>query len=125
MGKKVCIKGKEFNTNYHEVYGEEKAITDGYSVFDVPEGKEDCCFQDFDKNGFNIELYNARKEREQKQIQVAEKDKYLKDTDYIDNKLIEAYILGDNKKLEELKTIYAEQLTLREEARNFIDKFGG
>lgn len=123
--KKVCIKGNEFNTNYHEVYGEEKAIADGYSVFDVPEGCEDCAFEDFDDNGFNQEKYNERKEREQKQIQVAEKDKYLKDTDYIDNKLIEAYILGDNKKLEELKTIYAEQLTLREEARNFIDKFGG
>ena len=125
MVKKVCIKGKEFNTNYHIVYGEEKAIADGYSVFDVPEGCEDCAFEDFDDNGFNVELYNARKEKEQKQIQVAEKDKYLKDTDYIDNKLIEAYILGDNKKLEKLKTIYAEQLTLREEARNFIDKFGG
>ena len=123
--KKVCIKGKEFNTNYHEVYGEEKAIANGYSVFDVPEGYEDCAFEDFDDNGFNVELYNARKEKEQKQIQVAEKDKYLKDTDYIDNKLIEAYILGNTEKLEELKTIYAEQLILREEARNFIDKFGG
>lgn len=122
--KKVCIKGKEFNTNYHLVYGEEKAIADGYSVFEVPEGYEDCCLKDFDENGFNVEKYNARKEKEQKQIQVAEKHKYLKDTDYIDNKLIEAYILGDNKKLEELKTTYAEQLTLREEARNFIDKFG-
>ena len=123
--KKVCIKGNEFNTNYHEVYGEEKAIADGYSVFEVPEGYEDCAREDFDNNGFNVELYNARKEKEQIQIQVAEKDKYLKETDYIDNKLIEAYILGENEKLEELKIIYAEQLTLREEARNFIDKFGG
>lgn len=123
--KKVCIKNKEFNTNYHEVYGEEKAIKDGYLVFEVPESCEDCAFEDFDENGFNVELYNARKEKEQKQIQVAEKHKYLKETDYIDNKLIEAYILGDSEKLEELKTIYAEQLTLREEARNFIDKFGG
>lgn len=123
--KKVSIKGKEFNTNYHEVYGEEKAIADGYSVFEVPNGYEDCSREDFDENGFNVELYNARKEKEQIQIQVAEKDKYLEDTDYIDNKLIEAYILSDNEKLEKLKIIYAEQLTLREEARNFIDKFGG
>lgn len=62
--KKVCIKGKEFNTNYHLVYGEEKAIADGYSVFEVPQGCEDCVFEDFDNNGFNVELYNARKERE-------------------------------------------------------------
>lgn len=123
--KKVCIKDKEFNINYHEVYGEEKTIKDGYSVFEVTEGYEDCCFQDFDENGFNLKKYNARKEKEQKQIQVAEKHKYLEDTDYIDNKLIETYILGDSKKLEELKIKYAEQLTLREEARNFIDKFGG
>lgn len=123
--KKVCIKNKEFNTNYHLIYSEEKAIEDGYTIFYVPEGYEDCCFEDFDNNGFNIELYKGRKEREQKQIEVAEKYHYLMKTDYIDNKLIEAYILGDNKKLEELKTIYAEQLILREEARNFIDKFGG
>ena len=59
--KKVCIKGNEFNTNYHLIYGVDKALENGYSVFEVPDGYEDCCFEDFDNNGFNIELNNARK----------------------------------------------------------------
>ena len=40
------------------------SIQNGYSVFEVPDGCEDCCFEDFDSNGFNIELYNARKLKE-------------------------------------------------------------
>lgn len=70
--KKVCIKGNEFNTNYHEVYSEEKAKADGYSVFEVPEDCRDCAFEDFDNDGFNIELYNARKQRERNQIKIEE-----------------------------------------------------
>ena len=62
--KKVCIKGNEFNTNYHIIYSADKALENGYSVFEVPDGYEDCCFEDFDNNGFNIELYNARKLKE-------------------------------------------------------------
>lgn len=122
--KKVCIKGNEFNTNYHLVYSEEKAIEEGYSVFEVPEGYQDCAFEDFDENGFNSELYEERKEKERIQGEVIEKHRYLEETDYIDNKLIEAYVSGNTKKLEELKEKYAEELTLREEAREFIDKFG-
>ena len=123
--KKVCVKGNEFNTNYHKVYSEEQAIADGYSVFEVPQGYEDCAREDFDENGFNVELYNARKLKEEKQIKVSEAHQYLEKTDYIDNKLIEAFVLNKLDLLEELKTIYAETLTKRDEAREFIDKNGG
>ena len=69
---KVCMKENEFNTNYHEVFGEEKAIEDGYTIFDVPQGCEDCSFKDFDSNGFNIELYNKRKQGYANQEKLAE-----------------------------------------------------
>lgn len=86
--KKVCIKGNEFNTNYHEVYGEEKAIADGYSIYEVPEGCEDCAFEDFDENGFNIEKYNARKEREVNYINfVKEKQELLQWFEEYDNQV--------------------------------------
>jgi hypothetical protein len=62
--RKVCVKNGEFNWNYHEVYGEKKAIEDGYEIIDIPDGYEDCVIEDFDSNGFNIEKYNARKQKE-------------------------------------------------------------
>ena len=37
---KVCIKENEFNTNYHLVYSEEKAIEDGYTIVEIPKGYE-------------------------------------------------------------------------------------
>ena len=83
--KKVCIKGNEFNTNYHLVYSEEKAIQNGYSVFEVPEGYEDCCREDFDNNGFNIELYNNRKSKEQNKITLRELEDWF--DNYFDKQL--------------------------------------
>lgn len=71
---KVCIKGNEFNTNYHKVFGEEKAILDGYTIVEVSQGYEDCAFEDFDNNGFNVDLYNQRKQNHLKQF---ESDKKL------------------------------------------------
>lgn len=61
---KVCIKDNELNWNYHKVFGEEKAKADGYTIFEVPKGCEDCAFSDFDNNGFNVKKYNARKQKE-------------------------------------------------------------
>ena len=65
---KVCIKENELNWNYHEVYGEDKTIADGYKIFEVPQGYEKCELSDFDSNGFNVELYNKRKESEKSKI---------------------------------------------------------
>jgi hypothetical protein len=62
--RKVCIKDKEFNWNYHEVYGEKKAIEDGYEIIEIPDGYEDCVIEDFNENSFSIELYNKRKENQ-------------------------------------------------------------
>lgn len=59
---KICIKDKEFNPSFVSMYGEEKAKLEGYTIFEVPDGYEDCAFEDFDNNGFNIELYNKRKQ---------------------------------------------------------------
>lgn len=112
--KKVCIKGNEFNTNYHEVYGEEKAIADGYLIFDVPQGCEDCAFEDFDNNGFNVELYNDRKEKEQNQFKISELKSWFEN--YFDKQLNQSlwqsdfvpshdnYFHKDYNNLEELKT---------------------
>ena len=74
----VCIKDKEFNTNYHEVFGEEKAKLDGYTIYEVPQGYEDCSFKDFDSNGFNIELYNKRKQGYVNQEKLDKLDNWFK-----------------------------------------------
>lgn len=79
---KVCIKENEFNWNYHEVYGEDKTIADGYKIFEVPQGYEDCIFEDFNENGFSVELYNKRKTHYQHQQTVLELKQKLKETDY-------------------------------------------
>lgn len=60
---KVCVKGNEFNTNYHLVFSEEKAIKDGYTIVDIPQGYEDCAFEDIENGVFSIEKYNARKNK--------------------------------------------------------------
>lgn len=119
---KICIKDREFNPSFISMYGEDKAREQGYTIFEVPEGYEDCAFEDFDKNGFNIELYSARKLREQNQHKVIEAYEYLNSTDYIDNKFTEALVTNNTDLLEELKIKYAEQLVKRQEAREFIDK---
>lgn len=87
--KKICIKGNEFNTNFHEVYGEEKAISDGYSVFEVPKGYEDCAREDFDNNGFNVELYNARKLQINLLCQIEELKQNLASFDYKGQKYLD------------------------------------
>ena len=111
--KKVCIKGNEFNTNYHIIYSVDKALENGYSVFEVPDGYEDCCFEDFDNNGFNIELYNARKLKEK------EREAKLEYENLIVQKIRAKYSLNEELailrqrdiKLEEFKeyNIYVEQ----------------
>lgn len=59
---KICIKENEFNPSFVSMYGEEKAKLEGYTIIEVPKGYEDCAFEDFDSNGFNVELYNKRKQ---------------------------------------------------------------
>ena len=119
---RVCIKGNEFNPSYISIHGEEMARENKYTIYDVPDGYEDCAFEDFDKNGFNVNLYNARKLKEQNQHKVVEAYQYLNSTDYIDNKFTEAIVTNNTELLEELKIKYAEQLVKRQEARDFIDK---
>lgn len=77
--RKVCIKDNELNINYHKVFGEEKAKADGYSVFEIPDGYEDFSREDFDDSGFNIELYNTRKEKEKNQYKIVEYKTWFKD----------------------------------------------
>ena len=111
--KKVCIKGNEFNVNYHIVYSVDKALENGYSVFEVPDGYEDCCCEDFENNGFNIELYNERKLKDK------EREAKLEYENLIVQKIRAKYSLNEelailrqrDTKLEEFKeyNIYVEQ----------------
>ena len=78
---KVCIKGNEFNPSFISMYGKEKAIEQGYTIFEVPQGYEDCAFEDFDSNGFNVKLYNKRKQGYKNQNNLAELTNWFK-TDY-------------------------------------------
>ena len=38
---KICIKGNEFNPSFIALYGEEKAIEQGYTIFEVSQGYEE------------------------------------------------------------------------------------
>lgn len=58
---KVCYKNGKVNLNYHTIYGEEKAINDGYILCNIPNDIKDFCSYDFDDNGFNHEKYQNRK----------------------------------------------------------------
>lgn len=46
---------------------------------------------------------------------------YLRDTDYVCNKLIEAFANGNNDEINSLKTKYADVLVKRKEARQIIN----
>lgn len=127
---KICIKGNEFNSNYHLVYGEEKAIKDGYIIVEIPQGYEDCCYSDIENGVFSIEKYNARKERILKQNEMIELETWF--DSYFDRQLIQStwqtnfklshdnYFNKDYSSIEELK---AQGETVRikiKEIRNFL-----
>ena len=85
---KICIKGSEFNPSLVYNLGEQYAIDNGYSIFEVPEGCEDCAFEDFDENGFNVEKYNERKSKEVNYINfVKEKQELLQWFEEYDNQV--------------------------------------
>lgn len=109
---KVCIKNKEFNPSFISLYGEQKAIEEGYSIFDVPDGYEDCAFEDFDNNGFNVELYNARKLKYEKKHRLSELLQNLIEWDYKGQK----YLDGEYSE-EEWNEIKNQRKQWREEVR--------
>lgn len=76
---KVCIKGSEFNPSLIHNLGEQYAIDNKYTIYEVPQGCEDCCFEDFDNNGFNQEKYNERKERETNYLKFTQEQQELLD----------------------------------------------
>ena len=64
---KICIKENEFNPSllYQKWCSEKTAIKMGYTIVEVDEKYADCCFEDFNNDlTFNIEKYNARKQKE-------------------------------------------------------------
>ncbi len=75
--KKVCIKNNKLNINYHLVYSEEKAIKDGYTIVDIPQGYEDCCFEDIENGVFSIEKYNMRKNKISMQNELSELESWF------------------------------------------------
>lgn len=88
---------------------------------------EDCLPSDFnDDLTFNLEKYNARKQKIKDIIKLNELTQKLFTTDYIANKLAEAvskYIsTGDNTDVLLLREKYALELINREEWRNEVDK---
>lgn len=121
---KVCIKENELNWNYHEVFGEEKAIQDGYRVFEIPKGYEDCAYEDFDINGFNIELYRERKRVYSNQTRLGDLiswfenyfDKQLTQSQWQDDFIVshDDYFDKDYENIDELK---AQAKIVRDEIR--------
>ena len=72
---KICIKENEFNPSllYQKWCSEEMAIEMGYTIVEVDEKYADCCFEDFNEDlTFNVDKYNARKQKEVNQKRIAE-----------------------------------------------------
>ena len=82
---KICIKENEFNPTllYQNWCSEESAINMGYTIVEVDEQYKDVMYEDFNEDlTFSVEKYNARKQKENADIRIAELKKLLKDTDY-------------------------------------------
>ena len=114
---KICIKENEFNPSFIGLYGEKKAIEQGYSIIEVQQGYEDCSFDDFDKNGFNIELYNKRKQSYKSQNKIAELKQKLANTDYKAIKYAEGVLTK-----EEYEPIKKERQALRDKINQLEQK---
>ena len=72
---KICIKENEFNPSllYQKWCSEELATEMGYTIVEVDEKYADCCFEDFNEDlTFSVDKYNARKQRESNQLELAE-----------------------------------------------------
>lgn len=113
---KVCIKNNEFNPSFISMYGEEKAKTDGYTIYEVPTGYENCVFEDFDDNGFNIQKYNARKQKEENQKRIPEIQSRL---DQLSQDLVQDMVGEDVPDIKERK---AEFVELHNELRILLGK---
>lgn len=82
---KICIKENEFNPSllYQKWCSEEIAIEMGYTIVEVDEKYVDCCFEDFNEDlTFNVDKYNARKQKEYAIPRIAELKHLLASQDY-------------------------------------------
>ena len=69
----ICIKENEFNPSFIALYGEEKARQMGFTIVEIPQGYEDCIYEDFDDNfSFSVEKYNKRKQAHFNQKKLSE-----------------------------------------------------
>lgn len=67
---KVCIKENEFNPSLlNQKWCNEKFATEmGYTIVEIEEKYNDCCFEDFNEDlTFNVDKYNARKLKNQQE----------------------------------------------------------
>lgn len=114
---KICIRGSEFNPSLIYNQGEQYAIDNKYTIYEVPDGYEDCGFEDFDANGFNVELYNARQNKYEKQHRLSELLQNLTEWDYKGQK----YLDGEYTE-EEWTEIKNQRKQWREEVRQLQEE---
>ena len=121
---KICIKGNEFNPSFISMYGEEKAKELGYTIFEVFQGYEDCAFEDFDNSGFNIKLYNSRKQNYINQEKLRELTNWF--DNYFDKQLTQSQWQDDftvshddyfNKDYANIDELKAQAKIVRDEIR--------
>lgn len=116
---KICIKDNEFNPTllYQEWCSEETAIEMGYTIIEVDKKYADCCLGDFNEDlTFNVEKYNARKQKEIDQLRIVEITLRLEKLDQDFRQVDLGAIIPD---IEERK---AEFITLHNEIRALLGK---
>lgn len=131
--KKVCIKENTLNTNYHLVYSEEKAIADGYTIVEIPQGYEDCHLDDIENGVFSIERYNMRKNKILMQNELSQLESWF--NNYFEKQLIQStwqtnfkvshdnYFNKDYLNIEELKAQGEVARAKIKEIRSLLNKF--
>lgn len=106
---KICLRENEFNPSFIALYGEEIAKEKGYTIVEVDEKYQDCCFEDFENFVFSVEKYNARKlnEENQKKIPAIRKRLNELNKDFI-QKMLGAVIPNIEEKEAEFISLHNE-----------------
>ena len=81
--KEVCVKDDMIDFYALEHNDREDLLAYGFKIYEIEDRYIGLCeARDFDENGFNKELYEARQQRNINYFRIEELKQNLKDTDY-------------------------------------------
>lgn len=123
----VCVKDDMIDFYALEHNNREDLIAYGFKIFEIEDEYFGLCeARDFDENGLNIQLYNARRQKNLNHFRIDELKQKLYNTDYVANKLSEeiatSFVTGDNSSVIALRNKYFNILADRGAWREEINR---